>query len=1216
MAAVDFVGKARALLAAQQFQEAVKACRIGLLGQPASVDGRIVLGQALAKLGRHDEALAEMHAVLGIEPRNADALALRAEAEAVVNAASRAAAAPVPAPKPPVPAASPTAPTMMAAPTVARPVAPAPRAPVRAPTEDLDLEADAEEVIEEPVQIGRGAETFGGSHVAPATAALPANETESGDDSEPTHSAAPRPSLPATITAAPARAAAAAQAAARAAEAAVARPIIAPAPTPIAEAPRPGRISVGSLAADSESVTLSPRRAPVRPDATAAGHGRARPSSAPPALNSQQQRSAAALDDLFSDLETPPPALASAAPVEVDDDDGLEIVAAAPAPARRRPTPVDALPPLAPMSPRPSRSSRPPPVAAPAAAPVPVRPTGSGRSRKQDDSTGVVLRDAVAPPVARPRGPAAADTTAPAPRRRRRGLRIALWSGAIAIVVGGGVVGGLKLRAHRLQQRLDAALHTATDVARTDTWLGWRQSRDRLAAVVATRDSAATRAALVRARAVLAGEFDDEVEVARAAAATLPPGVDAAISTAYVALAGDDSGAAQAAAQAAQAAGAPAAVANYLVGRAALMANQPDAAVAALTSSVDAEARPATLVALARAQLARGDHAAASATLDRVRALAPEQPAAMLARVTLHIDRGDLAKDASGAGALADQLVAELDRLRTDGGRPAAVQQVGVSPRQLADVELATIAIDVARGDAISARKRLDSIGTDRPKDRRFTEQFVGLLFALGQHTQARAEAEQGLAAFPSSVPLRLVVAAAAFHDHDTAGVLAALDGVADLAAHPEGLALRGQARLARGDLAGARADLDAALLARPSMRDAILGRATVDLQAGDAAAARTRLAAMAAESSDPDVTVVYAAALRATGERERAQAVLQRAIDAAGSAATPALYLELGRALKDGGDLVGARKAYERAALGDDVAAKREAAQLFLGAGDAALARTTLEAALTSAPSDPRLMLDAVRLRTLTGDVDGAAELLARLPSDAPTAATWERERERGRLALRAGDPAAAATLLGKAVAAEADLEAFLLLVDAQVLMGAMEQATKTQATVLARFPDRPERFIVIGRVHLLGNRIADAQVAFASARLELETAKAEPRRMAIAVLGQAQTVAAGRDPRRAPGLFDEATTLDPTLVEAWIGVADLARDAGDGAAALTAYQKAVALAPADPSLWFQIGELAYGLRRSADATVALEKYLALAPSGDFAEDARTMLAGKTRRR
>ena len=50
-----------------QYQEAVKVCRLGLLGRPTTVEGRVVLGQALLALKRYDEVLAEMRVALELD---------------------------------------------------------------------------------------------------------------------------------------------------------------------------------------------------------------------------------------------------------------------------------------------------------------------------------------------------------------------------------------------------------------------------------------------------------------------------------------------------------------------------------------------------------------------------------------------------------------------------------------------------------------------------------------------------------------------------------------------------------------------------------------------------------------------------------------------------------------------------------------------------------------------------------------------------------------------------------------------------------------------------------------------------------------------------------------------------------------------------------------------------------------------------------------------
>ena len=63
----DFVTRGQALVSSGQFQEAVKVCRLGLLGRPTTVEGRVVLGQALLALKRYDEVLAEMRVALELD---------------------------------------------------------------------------------------------------------------------------------------------------------------------------------------------------------------------------------------------------------------------------------------------------------------------------------------------------------------------------------------------------------------------------------------------------------------------------------------------------------------------------------------------------------------------------------------------------------------------------------------------------------------------------------------------------------------------------------------------------------------------------------------------------------------------------------------------------------------------------------------------------------------------------------------------------------------------------------------------------------------------------------------------------------------------------------------------------------------------------------------------------------------------------------------------
>ncbi|HEU0032247.1 MAG TPA: tetratricopeptide repeat protein [Kofleriaceae bacterium] len=80
MSQSDFVSRGQALVSAGQYQEAVKVCRLGLLGRPTTVEGRIVLGQALLALKRFDEVLAEMRVALELDHGSLPAQILKGEA--------------------------------------------------------------------------------------------------------------------------------------------------------------------------------------------------------------------------------------------------------------------------------------------------------------------------------------------------------------------------------------------------------------------------------------------------------------------------------------------------------------------------------------------------------------------------------------------------------------------------------------------------------------------------------------------------------------------------------------------------------------------------------------------------------------------------------------------------------------------------------------------------------------------------------------------------------------------------------------------------------------------------------------------------------------------------------------------------------------------------------------------------------------------------------
>jgi predicted Zn-dependent protease len=78
--AQDGAARAKQLVSERKYQDAVRACRRLLLSRPDHVDVRVLLGQALLALGRHDEVRIEMQALLKRAPLVAPAHRLLGEA--------------------------------------------------------------------------------------------------------------------------------------------------------------------------------------------------------------------------------------------------------------------------------------------------------------------------------------------------------------------------------------------------------------------------------------------------------------------------------------------------------------------------------------------------------------------------------------------------------------------------------------------------------------------------------------------------------------------------------------------------------------------------------------------------------------------------------------------------------------------------------------------------------------------------------------------------------------------------------------------------------------------------------------------------------------------------------------------------------------------------------------------------------------------------------
>jgi tetratricopeptide (TPR) repeat protein len=419
------------------------------------------------------------------------------------------------------------------------------------------------------------------------------------------------------------------------------------------------------------------------------------------------------------------------------------------------------------------------------------------------------------------------------------------------------------------------------------------------------------------------------------------------------------------------------------------------------------------------------------------------------------------------------------------------------------------------------------------------------------------------------------------------------------------GLAVRGAARLAAGNVDGALTDFDAALKQLPRFEPAVIGRAWLDLRIGAVDDARKRLEALYRPAgASPALGAAYARVLYAAGDpasRDKAKAALEKAAGAGALIDAGRAQLDYARVLRDHGDVNGARAMYEQAIRGGLPEARLEAAMLYFEQRRPADGRKAVEVLVQEAGegAPAALLLEAARARMLVGDHPAAATALERL-GKLPGVVAWQLDRERGRYALRRGDTNGAAQLLSRALdGCGDDVETFLLA--AEVVSADTRQARlseRVQALAKTRLKDRPEAFIVAGKLALAEEKFAEAGAAYEKARAGL--VKASDRRQAQVEFGRAVVAYNQKqDDMSAMNTLKLAIAQDPTLYNAYLYYADLVRDQAPEEA-LEYVKKAVTYNPDFVDGWAMYGAIAHGLRKRQELATAIRRVNSLAPGSE----------------
>ncbi len=1219
---MSFVERGQAMVTRGQYQEAVKTCRLGLLAAPTNVEGRLVLGRALVALRRYDEVLAEMRVALEVDPANADALALRGEAllrkgdalqasdvlhqasvlspgsAAIANLLQEAEIASAAAGggfgsfdnvadsmTKHYPAhrgfgsATPDS-KSVTKPNDATAVGGTPAPPMdeaalavgdRSGTIELDPDLEGVEMVTD--------DDIGPAIGPPIQAADSVTAMAVSEDSE-VMELSSMDILPDS----------------RAGRLPGAQPSAADDPTNAAY--RRGRLD------DFHDDAPTVARDGASPGGGFTGVGTApeSPRSKPmPALErgdpSALVRSAKAIDELFpedesgvSKLEIIDPGRGRLAPAVLVDEDGPPRARSEDMRVIRAGLGIDAT--TSGNRKRPPLSRKKAPLPRPSAA-------QSKAADARHDETDYVRGLKGTPRPARRKVPEV-DQTIGVRRRRKRSPMIYVYLFLALAVGAGSVVLGLMWRNQRRQQQIGEAERAADRVARKDTYDAYLEASRIEHEIQKIDDTPETRAASARADAALAAEFGD----GRDKVGTLVSGLahsnlaDALAARAYAAIAEADVDGATRAAEELAAKHGKDPMAAYLRGRAALLADKPEAAADAFRAALEVNPRPMVFVGLGLAEEARGKPHEAIAAFDRALGLVPGHPEATIHRARVAARSGQV-DDPAALAATLEQLAA------------GQVKGVSVSPEERAWAALSLSEIELAAGKIADAGKALEQATANRPPASwPFTEALIRGLVRLGRTDDALAEVERARKEFPNRAEPVVFLARLALEKRDATGAMKTLEAAGDISKNAEALAVRGRAHLALDQVDKATVDLDAALELDPDLREAKVARARVYLRTGEAKVAADMLEPLYQPDSPVDLALAYAAALRQIDRKLDARDVLRR-LEKRPDAGSR-VFLELARLERAEGDVRSAREYYTKAiqAAPKDVQPRLEAAILALDTGDRAGAREAMDQLVKDAPDDGEVLLEAARVMAMSGAPDKAAELVARADKN-PTAPRWKVARERGRVLIKQAQYEAAVTALENAVSLEpTDGESRLLLIDAHLYREDEPAARTVLRGILKAFPNGAEAHLAKGRLDLYKDRVAEALASFKKARKVLEAERASPRQLADAAqwLGRVYYWDEKFDAARRS--LKEAVTLDPSHPDAYYFLGLVELDSHHNNSAMNAFQKSVDIDPmSNPEAWFYLGESSFLSKKRTTSRKAFDHYLEMRPKGDLADDARKRL-------
>ena len=783
--------------------------------------------------------------------------------------------------------------------------------------------------------------------------------------------------------------------------------------------------------------------------------------------------------------------------------------------------------------------------------------------------------------------------------RSRRGVALLLT--ALVAVIAVGVASGLLVREWRMRARVAKRHELARQKLASGNYPGFQAAELLYRQILAERDDPQARALRARVLAQMAFEFGDSSELAQRAVASLSddPAApcadrragcqDAAEARVYLAMAKGELDRAARLAQALRRK-IPDAASAYLVGRAELLLERPDSATDALRSAADGDVHnPLWLhgLGLAEAAAHRDDRA-------------------------IEAYRRALGDNANHIATIVDRALLQVSRgVDRDAARGALEGVVGKlvgdsSPGQLARAFLGLAELELQKGDVTAARRDLaQAAAKRRDGDALLSEELSQAFADAYMLDEAEREAKRAVAAAGRLTP-RLTLAEVALRRAQPLKALAVIEEAGT--SRPEALVMRALASLMLGRKESARLDAEAALRVQPDLVSAKVALARVEIADGHPERAQKALDAIE-RTSQKTAEVASALGLVYVAEKtpDRARFWFKEALKR--DPLDVEARLSLARLYHDAGQFEAAREELKQV-LATNAAyapARRELALLALDDGDAVAARDELDALLGSDDNvDLETVMNAARAHLLLGDGAGAEERVQRAQrlNSAPQAAEELLDLS-ARALLVQHKPTDAAVMLRKAVPNALRGETLALLMEAYLDMDQPERALEVVRIAPLRAKTGVELLVARARLQVERGRDSVAE-GFAQEALTRMRGPRAPRALkaeAYTVLGRAQYEQGTFKP--ALRSLKLATDLDPRTARAWYYLGLVDQDLKRLPDAKTALEAAVKADPLFSEAYYYLGRLRATLG-DPTAKEAYQKYLEVDPKGIYAVEVR----------